>query len=261
MNILQEIAGRTKERVEAQKKILPIKKIMEMIYPADSCFPFEKALRSEDIAFICEVKKASPSKGIIAEKFPYLDIAREYEQAGAAAVSVLTEPEYFMGSDSCLSGIRAAITIPILRKDFTIDPFQIKQSASLGADAILLICAILTEQQLTAFIKEADKHSLSCLVEAHNEHEVDMALKSGARIVGANNRDLGTFTIDTNNSIKLKKLIPDDVIFVSESGVKNAGDIELLRQNGINAALIGETLMRSPDKKAKLAELRGRINE
>ena len=259
-NILDKIVASTKKRVERDKSrggASPFSpEPSPSPLPDPDPFRFEKALRQPGFHFICEVKKASPSKGLIAEDFPYLEIAREYEQAGATAISVLTEPEFFMGSDRYLTEILEATTIPILRKDFIIDPFQIGQSVRLGADAILLICAILSEQQLAEFIKEADKHGLSCLVEAHDEQEANIALKAGARIVGVNNRDLTTFSVDTSNSIRLRKLIPENVLFVSESGLKNAGDVELLRQNGINAALIGETLMRSTDKKAKLAELR-----
>ena len=255
MNILDQIVASTKERILRDK---------EAGLPSQSASPkapflFEQALRQPGFHFICEVKKASPSKGIITEDFPYLDIAREYEQAGAAAISILTEPDYFQGNDCYLAEISEMVKTPLLRKDFTIDPFQIEQAACLGADAILLICAILTPSQLADYIKEADKFGLSCLVEAHDEAEVDTALKAGARVVGVNNRDLKTFKVDTSTSVRLRKLVPDDVIFVSESGISTAGDVEMLKRNGINAVLIGETLMRSPDKKAALAELRGQL--
>jgi len=210
-----------------------------------------------DIAFICEVKKASPSKGVIAEDFPYLDIARAYEQAGADAISVLTEPDFFQGSDRYLAEIRGVVDIPLLRKDFIIDPFQIEQAACLGADAILLICAILTPVQLAEYCQMADTLGLSCLVEAHDEDELRMALSAGARVVGVNNRNLKTFAVDTQNSIKLRKLAPKEVVFVSESGIRTAEDVQFLRENGVDAVLIGETLMRAPDKKAALAALRG----
>ena len=227
--------------------------------PSPSPFIFEKTLRLPGFHFICEIKKASPSKGVIAEDFPYLDIAREYEEAGAAAISVLTEPEFFQGSDLYLAGISKIVSIPLLRKDFIIDPFQIEQAACLGAGAILLICAILTPSELSGYIEEADSFGLSCLVEAHDADEVTAALRAGARVVGVNNRDLKTFAVDTENSIRLRKLVPDDIVFVSESGVRSASDVELLHRNGINVALVGETLMRAQDKKAALSELRMKI--
>ena len=213
--------------------------------------------RADDIAFICEVKKASPSKGVIAEEFPYLDIAKEYADAGAAAISVLTEPEFFLGSDRYLAEVRQSVETPLLRKDFTIDPFQIEQAARLGADAVLLICAILTPARLAEYIREADKFGLSSLVEAHDEDELKMALSCGARVVGVNNRNLKTFAVDTGNSVRLRGLAPRDVVMVSESGIRTAADVALLRRSGIDAVLIGETLMRSSDKKAALAALRG----
>ncbi|MCL1806593.1 MAG: indole-3-glycerol phosphate synthase TrpC [Oscillospiraceae bacterium] len=253
MSILDQIVASTRKRVARDKD----KGGVFTPPPNAAPFRFEKALRQPGFHFICEVKKASPSKGVIAEDFPYLDIARDYEEAGAAAISVLTEPDYFQGSDRYLSEIREVVGLPLLRKEFIIDPFQIAQSASLGADAILLICAVLTQQQLADYIKEADKFGLSCLVEAHDEKEVQQALTAGARVVGVNNRDLKTFSVDMNNSVRLRKLVPDDVVFVSESGIHTAGDVALLRQNGVNAALIGETLMRAPDKKAALNELCG----
>ena len=256
MNILEQIAEMTKERVARDKKTgLPAAPTRRR-----EPFAFEKNLRGEDISFICEVKKASPSKGVITQSFPYLEIAREYEAAGAAAISVLTEPDYFQGLDSYLTEISECADIPVLRKDFTVDPFQIEQAAVLGADAILLICAILTSAQLAEYIKEAERLGLSCLVEAHNEAELKMALRAGARVVGVNNRNLKTFEIDMKNSIRLRKLVPRDIIFISESGIQTPEDVSLLKQNGIDAVLIGETLMRSPDKKAALFELRGKIS-
>lgn len=253
MNILDKLVAATKKRLERDKSIgLP---------PACSKkrkpFLFEDTLKKPGMSFICEVKKASPSKGVIAEDFPYLDIAVEYENAGASAISVLTETDYFLGKDKYLQEIREAVEIPLLRKDFTIDPFQIEQAHRLGADAVLLICAILTPEQLKDYIKLADSLGLSCLVEAHNEEELKSALNSGARIIGVNNRDLKTFTVDVNNSIRLRNLAPDNAIFVSESGIKTAADIKILSENGVDAVLVGETLMRSKDKKAALNTLKG----
>jgi len=260
LNILQEIAQRTKERIEAQKKTLPLEKIMEKaLSGTENDFPFEKALRTNDIAFICEIKRASPSKGIIAEDFPYLDIARDYEAAGAAAISVLTEPFYFRGSDQYLHEIANAVSIPLLRKDFTVDSYMIYEAKLLGASAVLLICSLLEQDVLAEYISIAHSLGLSALVETHSEDEVKMALSVGAKIIGVNNRNLKTFEVDIALSERLRVLVPPDVLFVSESGINRAEDISRLRQLGANAVLIGETLMRSPDKKAVLAELRGRL--
>jgi len=252
MNILDRIVAATLERIKAEKKT-PLPTATAPRPP----FIFERSLRRNRMTFICEVKKASPSKGVIADEFPYVDIAKEYKNAGADAISVLTEPDFFMGSINHLSEIRAATDIPILRKDFIIDPFQIEQSARLGADAILLICAILTPSQLKEYIAEADRLGLSCLIETHNEAEIKTALDAGARIIGVNNRDLKTFGMDMNNSIRLRRCVPNNVIFVSESGIRTADDVDLLRSNGVDTVLIGETLMRSADKTAALESLRG----
>ncbi len=257
--ILQEIAEITKERIAKREREMPLSAIRAEAesLSAQTGFPFEKALGGAEISFICEVKKASPSKGVIAEDFPYLEIARDYEKAGASAISCLTEPFRFLGSDDYLREIAAGVNIPVLRKDFTISEYMIYEAKLLGASAVLLICAILSPQQLKEYLELAHSLGLSALVEAHDENEVNTAVECGARIIGVNNRDLRTFTVDINNSARLRKLVPPDRIFVSESGIKTAGDIEKLRQNGTNAVLIGETLMRSPDKKQKLDELRG----
>ena len=264
MNILQEIAEYTKARIETQKMILPPDKIIEMAQLAcgsevsdSASFPFEATLRRDDIAFICEIKKASPSKGLIADTFPYLDIAKEYEAAGAAAISVLTEPHYFEGSDLYLREIADTVSIPLLRKDFTVDSYMIYEAKLLGASAILLICAILDIDALTKYIGIAHSLGLSAIVETHTEEEVDMALNAGARVIGVNNRDLKTFEVDITLSNRLRKMVPKDIVFISESGIRSADDIKVLRQNDVDAVLIGETLMRSPDKKAALDELKG----
>ncbi len=257
--ILDEIAEKTRERIAKKKLEIPADmlraKAEEM--SADMGFVFEKALRGEDIRFICEVKKASPSKGLIAKEFPYLEIAKEYEQAGAAAISVLTEPFYFQGSDGYLREIAGAVGIPVLRKDFTVDEYMIYEAKVLGANAVLLICAILNDGELARYLKLAHSLGLSALVEAHDGEEVRRALSCGARIIGVNNRDLKTFQVDIENSLRLRSLIPDEVIFVSESGMRTPEDIAALRRNGTDAVLIGETLMRSPDKRAALDALRG----
>lgn len=255
--ILDQLAASTKKRVEQRKKEIPltvIKAKAQALMAADD-FPFEKALAAPGMSFICEVKKASPSKGLIAPDFPYLQIAKDYEAAGAAAISVLTEPEYFLGSDQYLREIAREVSIPVLRKDFTVDAYQIYEAKTLGASAVLLICALLPEEQLKEFLQIAHSLGLSALVEAHDEAEVKKAIRAGARIIGVNNRDLKTFTVDVNNSVRLRNLIPGDKIYVSESGIRGAADVGALYRNGTNAVLIGETLMRSPDKAAMLREL------
>ena len=259
--ILDTIAEATALRVANQKKLVSPKEMQEAALRIAKAqqhrFPFEQALLREDINFICEVKKASPSKGIIAEDFPYVRIAREYEQAGAAAISVLTEPRFFLGKDEYLEEIVNAVSIPVLRKDFTIDPYQIYQAKTLGASAVLLICALLERPVLREYLDICRQLGLSALVEAHDEKEVEMALAAGARIVGVNNRNLKDFTVDIHNSVRLRELVPENILFVSESGMKTRQDIARIEQNGTNAVLIGETLMRSADKKAVLQELRG----
>ena len=257
--ILDKIIEATKIRVAQEKQVESPEsvKAAAVALPADTGFPFEAALRQQDFNFICEVKKASPSKGIIAEHFPYLDIAKEYEVAGAAAISVLTEPDFFKGDKKYLQEIASTVKIPVLRKDFIIDEYQIYQAKVWGASAILLICACLDVPTLTKFRELADSLGLSSLVEAHDEQEVQMAIDCGARIIGVNNRNLKDFTVDVQNSVRLRNLVQDDVIFVSESGLETPEDIQVLRDNNIGVALMGETFMRSPNKVEKLAYLYG----
>ena len=257
--ILDRIVEATKIRVAQEKQVetLEAVKAAALALPSDTGFPFEAALRQQDFNFICEVKKASPSKGIIAEHFPYLDIAKEYEVAGAAAISVLTEPDFFKGDKKYLQEIASTVKIPVLRKDFIIDEYQIYQAKVWGASAILLICACLDVPTLTKFRELADSLGLSSLVEAHDEKEVQMAIDCGARIIGVNNRNLKDFTVDVQNSVRLRNLVQDDVIFVSESGLETPEDIQVLRDNNIGVALMGETFMRSPNKVEKLAYLYG----
>lgn len=259
MNILQKIVHATQTRLEEQKIRISSAEMEQKAAGIDRELRFEKALSGDDIRFICEVKKASPSKGVIAEDFPYVRIAEEYQAAGAAAISVLTEPDFFQGSSTYLSEIREAVEIPLLRKDFIIDPYQIREAAVIGADAVLLICAILEPEQLREFIHLADMYSLSSLVEAHDEAELSMALRAGARIVGVNNRNLKDFHVDFENSLRLRKLAPADVLFVAESGIRNNRDVDRLRHGGVDAVLVGETLMRAPDKQKALAALRGMV--
>lgn len=260
-NILEEIAARTRERIAKEKSCISVSelenRIQEVNKNAGKRITFLQVLQKDGMSYICEVKKASPSKGLIAPDFPYLTIAKEYEQAGASAISCLTEPFYFQGADQYLREIAAAVQIPVLRKDFTVDEYMIYQAKSLGASAVLLICAILDDGELRAYRQLAKELGLDALVEAHDEYEVDRALNLGAEIVGVNNRDLRTFHVDMNNSIRLRKMAPDNVVFVSESGIRTPEDIRLLYENKVDAVLIGETLMRSPDKKAALESLNG----
>ena len=260
MTILDQLAEHARERAaEAKKKIPPEEIRRQALSRPKGSFAFENALRKPGVSFICECKKASPSKGLIAPDFPYLRIAKEYEAAGADCISVLTEPKWFLGSDESLREITSAVSIPCLRKDFTVDEYMIYEAKVLGASAVLLICSILSEEQIKSYISICDELGLSALVEAHDENEVQTALHAGARIVGVNNRNLKDFSVDTDNSRRLRELIPRDMLFVSESGVSSAEDISKLREIGVDAVLIGEVLMRAPDKKAKLDELRGTI--
>ena len=249
-SILHTIAEHAKVRVEEAKKQKPLSEVKkEALAMEPLCgFPFEKALAEGDISFICECKKASPSKGLIAEDFPYVEIAREYERAGASCISVLTEPKWFLGSDRYLQEITEAVSIPCIRKDFTVDEYMIYEARLLGASAVLLI---------REYIRICDSLGLSALVEAHDEEEIAMALRAGARIIGVNNRNLKDFTVAVHNSDRLRSLVPPSVLFVAESGIKTAGDIGVLRKAGVNGVLIGETLMRSQDKKAMLDTLKG----
>ena len=258
--ILDELAAYATERVATLKQSVSLRDVRALAEAKPSPnFAFEKALKTPDIAFICECKKASPSKGLIAPDFPYLQIAKDYEAAGANCISVLTEPKWFLGSNEYLREITDAVSIPCIRKDFTVDEYMIYEARALGASAVLLICSILDDAQLDDFRALADELGLTALVEAHDEREVERALKAGGRVVGVNNRNLKDFSVDTGNSRRLRELIPGDVLYVSESGVQNADDIAMLRDIGADAVLIGETLMRAPDKTVKLNELRGTV--
>jgi indole-3-glycerol phosphate synthase len=258
VNILEKLVEASLSRLAGDKAALPEKELIRRTAEIKlSGYEFAERLRQPGLSFICEVKRASPSKGVISEEFHYIDIARTYEAAGAAAISVLTETDYFLGSGSYLEQIAQVVKLPLLRKDFIVDPYQIYQSKLLGAKAVLLICSILDEKSLKEFISLSREIGLCALVEAHDEREVEMALSAGAGIIGVNNRDLKTFKVDINNSIRLRKLIPDDILSVAESGVKTAEDAALLAKNGIDAILIGEALMRSTDKAAALQGLMG----
>lgn len=258
MTILDRIAERAKLRVVRDKeKISPAEMKRQALNLPHGNFPFEAALRKPELSFICECKKASPSKGLIAPNFPHVEIAKAYEAAGADAISVLTEPEFFLGDDRFLAEISREVSIPCLRKDFVVDDYMIFQAKTLGAAAVLLICSILDDVQLKKFLATCDELGLSALVEAHDADEIQRAVKVGARIIGVNNRNLKDFSVDTANSKKLRSLVPPEIIFVSESGVQSPADVKKIRELGADAVLIGEVLMRAADKKSKLAELKG----
>ena len=259
--ILETIAEATRKRVAAEKEKCSLAEMKEKATAMnpDTGFPFEQALKKPGMSFICEVKKASPSKGIIAEDFPYLEIAKEYETAGASAISCLTEPEYFKGDKRYLKKIAETVSIPVLRKDFTVDPYMIYEAKVLGATAVLLICALLPEETLKEYLETAHSLGLSALVEAHDETEVAQAMRAGARIIGVNNRNLKDFSVDFSNAARLRDRIPPEAVYVAESGVQSAQDVAALRSIGADAVLIGETLMRASDKARRLAELRGNL--
>lgn len=260
MTILDELAAYARERTAIAEERLPLSELRreaEALPKGD--FGFESALKKPGLSFICECKKASPSKGLISPDFPYLKIAAEYEAAGADCISVLTEPKWFLGSDEYLREIAAKVSIPCLRKDFTVSEYMIYEAKLLGASAVLLICSILDESLVREYISVCDSLGLSALVETHDEREVESALCAGARVIGVNNRNLKDFSVDTGNSRRLRELIPPGILFISESGVSSAADVDALRKAGADAVLIGEALMRAPDKRAKLAELKGEL--
>lgn len=258
MNILYELADYARKRTEEAKKHISLNDIRRraLNMPKGS-FEFENALKRDKISFICECKKASPSKGLIEPDFDYMSIARDYEAAGADCISVLTEPERFLGKNEYLSEISAEVNIPCLRKDFTVDEYMIYEAKLLGAKAVLLICAISSRDEIKKYIEICDELGISALVEAHDAFEIEAALQSGARIIGVNNRNLKDFSVNTDNSKVLRSLVPQNVLFVSESGVKTREDVEAVENMGADAVLIGEALMRAKDKKLKLQELRG----
>ena len=256
-NILYKLANYSKMRVESDKQKISLAEMKNLAKNSVSHGEkFLSALQKKNLSLICEVKKASPSKVIISENFPYLDIAKDYEKFGADCISCLTEPKYFLGSDKIFSEIRAEVSIPMLRKDFTVDAYQIYQAKYLGADAVLLICAILSAKELENFLQICEDLNLSALVETHDEVEIKTALSVGAKIIGVNNRNLKNFSVDFSNAAKLRELIPHDKIFVSESGVKNVDDIKILKKIGADAVLIGETLMRANDKQKILSDFK-----
>ncbi len=260
MNILDLIADYARIRVENAKKSMPLNKVKELAFTQKAGdFAFEKAIKQQKMSFICECKKASPSKGVIAPDFPYLEIAKEYEAAGADCISVLTEPKWFLGRDAYLKEIAETVSVPCLRKDFTVDEYMLYEAKLLGASSVLLICAILSEDKIKEYIKICDALGMSALVEAHNEAEIKTALRAGARMIGINNRNLKDFSANPENSRTLRSFIPKDVLFVSESGISCAEDVNVLKEIGADAVLVGEALMKARNKREKLSELRGAL--
>ncbi|MCR5302227.1 MAG: indole-3-glycerol phosphate synthase TrpC [Lachnospiraceae bacterium] len=257
LTILDELADHARERTLENKRRISSDDMKAMALDMQKGgFEFEKALRADRLSFILECKKASPSKGLIAPDFPYVDIAREYEAAGADCISVLTEPKWFLGSDDYLKEIADTVDIPCLRKDFTVDPYMIYEAKTLGAAAVLLIVSILSKDQIKEYLGICDELGMSALVETHDEDEVGIAVEAGAKIIGVNNRDLRDFSVDNSNSRKMRQFIPEDIVFVSESGIKTAEDVAGVRAAGADAVLIGETVMRASDRKRAFDELR-----
>ena len=259
MNILDTIAEATKERVAVAKKNIDSTQMRREAEGMESNtgFPFQKALAAGGMSFICECKKASPSKGLIAADFPYMDIARQYEEAGASCISVLTEPKWFLGSNDYLKEIASMVKIPCIRKDFTVDEYMIYEAKCLGASAVLLICSILSKDQLKEYLDIAHGLGLSAIVETHDDKEMEQAIEAKAGIVGVNNRNLKDFSVDVNNSMRLREMAPEGMIFVAESGIKVREDVAVLEEAGVDAVLVGETLMRAKDKRAMLNYLKG----
>lgn len=256
--ILDTIADHARERVAQDKACIPLEamRTQALAMGPGNGAAFMEALQKPGMRFICEVKKASPSKGIIAADFPYLDIARSYEDAGADAISCLTEPKWFLGSDDIFTEIRAAVATPMLRKDFTVDDYQIYQARVMGANAVLLICALHDTATIARWLELCDRLCLAALVETHDEAEIASAVSAGAKIIGVNNRNLKDFSVDFTNAARLRDKIPADAVYVAESGVKGPADTALLKKIGADAALIGEALMRAQDKRQMLNELR-----
>ena len=256
--MLDEIVAKTEERLIEAKKNKSLEELKNEVSALEITmdFPFREALRDDEIAIIAEVKKASPSKGLIAEDFDYIAIAKEYESAGASAISVLTEPYFFKGSDEFLKEISENVSVPLLRKDFVIDEYMIWEAKLLGASAVLLIVSILDIVQLKKYLDLAHDLGLSAIVETHDGNEIRTAMNVGAEIIGVNNRNLTDFTVDIDNSINLRRCVSDNIIFISESGIKTKEDVTRLKENNVDAVLIGETLMKSDDKKSLILELK-----
>ena len=256
--ILTKLADSTRDRVEREKKQIQLEMVKKQaLAMKKGDFSFEKVIAEGDISFICEVKRASPSKGMIVEEFPYVQIAKDYEEAGASCISVLTEPDYFKGDKQYLKEISENVTVPLIRKDFIIDEYMIYDAKIHGASCVLLICSLLDKETMEKYIEICDNLGMSALVEAHDEEEIQKAVEAGARMIGVNNRDLKTFTVDIGNSERLRKLVPDNILFIAESGIKTNADINRLRKAKVNGVLIGETFMKAENKKEMLQKLRG----
>ncbi len=258
MMILTKLADSTRNRVEREKKQIQLEMVKKQaLAMKKGDFSFEKVIAEGDISFICEVKRASPSKGMLVEEFPYVQIAKDYEEAGASCISVLTEPDYFKGDKQYLKEISENVTVPLIRKDFIIDEYMIYDAKIHGASCVLLICSLLDKETMEKYIEICDNLGMSALVEAHDEEEIQKAVEAGARMIGVNNRDLKTFTVDIRNSERLRKLVPDNILFIAESGIKTNADINRLRKAKVNGVLIGETFMKAENKKEMLQKLRG----
>lgn len=256
--ILTKLADSTRDRVEREKKQIQLEMVKKQaLAMKKGDFSFEKVIAEGDISFICEVKRASPSKGMLVEEFPYVQIAKDYEEAGASCISVLTEPDYFKGDKQYLKEISENVTVPLIRKDFIIDEYMIYDAKIHGASCVLLICSLLDKETMEKYIEICDNLGMSALVEAHDEEEIQKAVEAGARMIGVNNRDLKTFTVDIGNSERLRKLVPDNILFIAESGIKTNADINRLRKAKVNGVLIGETFMKAENKKEMLQKLRG----
>lgn len=256
--ILTKLADSTRDRVEREKKQIQLEMVKKQaLAMKKGDFSFEKVIAEGDISFICEVKRASPSKGMLVEEFPYVQIAKDYEEAGADCISVLTEPVYFKGDKQYLKEISENVTVPLIRKDFIIDEYMIYDAKIHGASCVLLICSLLDKETMEKYIEICDNLGMSALVEAHDEEEIQKAVEAGARMIGVNNRDLKTFTVDIGNSERLRKLVPDNILFIAESGIKTNADINRLRKAKVNGVLIGETFMKAENKKEMLQKLRG----
>jgi indole-3-glycerol phosphate synthase len=256
--ILQKIVENKREEVARQKEILPLGELRQMLSDRPPTCDFAGAIRSRGCAVIAEVKRSSPSKGRIREDFNPVEIAGIYADNGASAISILTERKFFEGNAAYVPQIRKAVGLPLLRKDFIIDTYQVNETRVLGADALLLIARLLEAGELRDFIGLASELGLAALVEVHDEADVEKAVSSGTRIVGINNRDLATFRTDLDVSIRLARRIPKGITVVSESGINCRGDVERLMSAGIHAVLVGESLMREKDIGKKLRELLGK---
>ena len=258
MTILDKLADLSRARAAADQEKVPETVLREQAKALGkgNGEAFLSALKKPGISFICEIKKASPSKGLISPDFPYLKIAADYERAGADCISCLTEPEYFLGSDQIFREVRAQVSLPMLRKDFTVSAYQLDQARVMGANAALLIVSLLDEKTLEAYLERCDELGIAALVETHDGEEISRAVSAGAKIIGVNNRNLKDFSVDFENAARLRDRIPADCVYVAESGVKTPEDVRRLRQIGADAALIGETLMRSTDPAETLDQLR-----